>query len=114
MATKKNAQAAKPVSAWESTSTQYLIRYRPSGLYFAKFKAAGKQFRFSLETTVRTVAGEQRKRIATAGKPTAGRLSFGDAVALYRAQFEADKPEAGLQGGTKRRRCWRSDGRGPG
>ena len=95
MATKKNTQAAKSVSAWESTSIQYLICYRPSGVYFAKFKAAGKQFRFSLETTVRTVAEvrlteERRKRFATAGKPTAGRLSFGDAVVLYRARFEAD------------------------
>ncbi len=47
MATTKSTQTAKAVSPWESTKTQYLIRYRPSGVYFAKFKAGGKQFRFS-------------------------------------------------------------------
>jgi hypothetical protein len=103
MATTKSTQTAKAISPWESTKTQYLIRYRPSGVYFAKFKAGGKQFRFSLNTTVLTVAQvrlneERRKRVAAASKPTTGRLTFGDAVILYRQQFQADQH---LKPGTK-------------
>lgn len=103
MTTTESTQTAKAGSPWESTSTQYLIRYRPSGVYFAKFKVGGKQFRFSLETTVRTVAQvrlveERKKRAATAGKATTGRLTFGDAVALYRERFQADQ---NLKRGTK-------------
>lgn len=85
----------KAESLWESTKTQYLIRYRPSGTYYAKFKVGGKQFRSSLRTTVRSVAEvrlneERRKRVAVAGKPTTGRLTFGDAAALFRQRFEED------------------------
>lgn len=67
MASIKNTSNTEAISPWESTKTQYLIRYRPSGVYFAKFKAGGKQFRFRLNTTVPTVAQvrlteERRKR----------------------------------------------------
>ena len=41
---------------WESTTVQNLIRYRPSGTYFARFKVGGKLVRQSLETAVFSVA----------------------------------------------------------
>ncbi len=44
------------------------------------------------------LAEERRKRVASASKPTTGRLTFGDVVALYRAQFQAD---SNLKPGTK-------------
>jgi uncharacterized protein len=44
---------------WESTSIQNLIRYRPSGTYFARFKVGGKLVRQSLETAVFSVAKQR-------------------------------------------------------
>ena len=41
---------------------------------------------------------ERRRRVVVAGKATTGRLTFGDAVALYRQQFQAD---GNLKPGTK-------------
>src|SRR4051812_31189510 len=41
---------------WESTGTQNLIRYRPSGTYFARFKVGRKPFRKSLKTHNLTTA----------------------------------------------------------
>jgi hypothetical protein len=38
-------------SLWESTTVQNLIRYRPSGTYFGRFRVGGKLVRQSLETT---------------------------------------------------------------
>ena len=44
---------------WESTTVQNLIRYRPSGTYFARFKVGGKLVRQSLETAVFSVAKQR-------------------------------------------------------
>src|SRR5450432_3614229 len=43
-------------SVWETAPHQNLVRYRPSGTYFARFKAGGKLIRRSLKTTVFSVA----------------------------------------------------------
>jgi hypothetical protein len=37
-------------SLWERTTVQNLIRYRPSGTYFARLKVGGTLIRQSLET----------------------------------------------------------------
>jgi integrase len=58
---------------WESSGTQNLIRYRPSGTYFARFKIGSKPFRKSLKT----------KSLTTA------RLRLGDMLRQRRAKFEA-------------------------
>jgi integrase len=58
---------------WESTGTQNLIRYRPSGTYFARFKIGRKPFRKSLKTQSLTTA----------------KLRLGDMLRQHRAKFEA-------------------------
>lgn len=78
-------------SEWESTRTQNLIRYRPSGTYFARFKVGGKLIRKSLETQVFSVAElrlpdkikDHRKANEARRSFANGRMSFGDAVQIY-------------------------------
>jgi len=67
-------------SDWESSGTQNLIRYRPSGTYFARFKIGRKPIRISLKTQVRTTA----------------KLRLPDVIQKHRARFEAGRA---LQGG---------------
>lgn len=72
---------------------QHLIRYKPSGVYFAKFKAGGKQFRFSLKTTVLTVAqirlAEELKK-HRGRKAHSGRMTVSEAAEIYRLKFESN------------------------
>lgn len=46
-------------SQWETTSVQNLVRHRPSGTCFARFKVGGRVVRQSLETTVFSVAKQR-------------------------------------------------------
>src|SRR6266567_3855194 len=83
-------------SPWATTREQNLIRYKPSGTYFARFKAGGKLIRQSLETTVFSVAklrlpdkikehrllAESRRRFSN------GRMTVGDAVQIYRDKLD--------------------------
>src|SRR6266487_7043260 len=76
---------------WESTTVQNLIRYRPSGTYFARFKIGGKLIRQSLETPVFSVAKqrladkirEYRARHESAKAFAGGKMTVGDAAEVY-------------------------------
>jgi hypothetical protein len=69
-------------SRWESTSIQNLIRYRPPGSYFARFKVGGKLVRQSLETAVFSVAKQR----------------LPDKIREYRSRHESVKAFAGGSG----------------
>ena len=83
---------------WEITSVQNLIRYRPSGTYFARFKVGGKLVRQSLETAVFSVAKqrlpdkirEYRSRHESVKAFAGGKMSVGDAVEAYRGKVRAN------------------------
>jgi hypothetical protein len=83
---------------WESTSIQNLIRYRPSGTYFARFKVGGKLVRQSLETAVFSVAKqrlpdkirEYRSRHESVKAFAGGKMTVGDAVEVYRGKVRAN------------------------
>lgn len=81
---------------WETTKKQNLIRYKPSGTYFARFKVGGKLVRKTLKTSVfhvaklrladkikehRTVA-DSRKRFRN------GKMAVGDAIRIYEDQLD--------------------------
>ena len=84
---------------WESTTVQNLIRYRPSGTYFARFKVGGKLVRQSLETAVFSVAKqrlpdkirEYRSRHESVKAFAGGKMSVGDAVEVYRGKVRAQR-----------------------
>jgi hypothetical protein len=86
-----NAMQLTEESRWESTTVQNLIRYRPSGTYFARFKIGGKLIRQSLETPVFSIAKqrlpdkirEYRARHESAKAFAGGKMTVGDAAEVY-------------------------------
>jgi integrase len=86
-------------SEWESTRVQNLIRYRPSGTFFARFKVGGKLIRRTLDTTVFSVAElrlpdkikEHRAGHEASQALGNGKMTFGDVLKVYRAKIEASQ-----------------------
>jgi integrase len=84
-------------SLWERTTVQNLIRYRPSGTYFARLKVGGTLIRQSLETAVFSVAKqrlpdkmrEYRSRHESAKAFAHGRMTVADAAEAYLRKIRA-------------------------
>ncbi|MBM3833219.1 MAG: site-specific integrase [Verrucomicrobia bacterium] len=86
---------------WQTTQYSNLIRYRPSGKYYARVRIKGKLIVKSLKTTKISVAklrlsdlekSERQKaenRSADASTND-GRMTFGDALAIYRNRLNAN------------------------
>jgi len=93
----KNGKAHTPAMPtndyplWEHTTVQNLLRYRPSGTYFARFKVGGKLIRQSLETAVFSVAKQRlpdkirdyRSRHESVKAFADGKMTVGDAAEVY-------------------------------
>jgi integrase len=85
-------------SPWESTGTRNLIRYRPSGTYFARFKIGSKPFRKSLKTPTLTTAKlrlhdvlQQHRAKAEAGRAhRSGKMTFSQALQIYLESVDAN------------------------
>jgi integrase len=85
-------------SLWENSPTANLVRYKPSGVYFVRARIGGKLIRKSLKTTVYSVAvlklgdqlKEHRKIVELHDKAEGGKMTFGAALELYRAELKAD------------------------
>jgi hypothetical protein len=88
----------KADSQWETTSVQNLMRYRPSGTYFARFKVGEKVVRQSLETTVFSVAKQRlpdkmrqfQGRHESTRALASGKMTVGDAAQAFLAKIEAN------------------------
>ena len=98
-------QAANSEKNWLTTSYANLVRYVPSKMYFARFRVRGKLIRKSLKTDRISIAKlrltdlEKSEREAAEVRESAskGRMTFGDALAIFEAQTEAShllKPSA--------------------
>jgi integrase len=99
------SNAANPDKDWQKTQYANLIRYVPSGNYFARIRVRGKLIRKSLKTDVLTTAKlrladlEKNEREAAESNESVfrGRMTFGDCVTIFRTQTEASsllKPSA--------------------
>src|ERR1700686_5077151 len=83
---------------WESTTVQNLIRYRPSGTYFGRFRVGGKLVRQSLETAVFSVAKqrlpdkirEYRSRHESVKAFVGGKMSVGGTAQVYLGKVRAN------------------------
>src|SRR5437667_5122250 len=88
----------EPDEFWQKTQYANLIRYKPSKKYFARIRIRGKLIRRTLKTSVLSVAklrlGDlEKKERQLAEHQTAaadGRMSFGDAVAIYEQRSKGD------------------------
>ena len=100
----KNAPTDQ-ASVWSKTPFVNLVRYEPSGGYFARFRVHGKLIRKSLKTKTLTVAKlrladlERQERGVSAFHVAVeqGRLTFNDALKTYQAEIKANphlKPNA--------------------
>ena len=78
-------------SHWQTTAVQNLVRYRPAGTYFARFKVCGKPVWKNLNTTVFSVAKqrlpdtirEHRARFESATAIAIGKMTVGNAAQIY-------------------------------
>src|ERR1035441_8923820 len=99
------SQSADSEKEWQKTQYSNLIRYVPSGTYFARLRVHGKLIRKSLKTDVLTVAKlrladlEKNEREIAESREASfkGRMTFGDCLEIFKAQTTAStllKPSA--------------------
>jgi len=110
---KRLEQASLPSeSPWKNTSYANLIRYEPSGTYFARVRVGGKLIRQSLKTKVLTVAKlkladlekKERGKMESSTRVTGGKATVADLVAEYRLALRRD-PEIKPRTLTYREEC---------
>lgn len=108
----RNGEKVEAVSRWAKTPVANMVRYKPSGIYFARVRVRGKLFRQSLKTDVMSVAKlrlndyikerqlEMGSEIAVRG----GKMSVGDAVRILKQRLDGQQH---IKEGAKvyRRKC---------
>ena len=73
---------AKPGKVWQKTHHSNLLRYVPSGSYFARIRVGGKLIRRSLETVVLRVA---KLKLADLEKEE---TTLSDVAARHKGQYD--------------------------
>jgi site-specific recombinase XerC len=99
-------------SVWVKTPVANLLRYKPSGTYFARVRIRGKLFRQALNTNVISVAKlrlsdfikEKRDEMGDDSAVITGKMTVTDALDIYRQRLEAQQD---ISEGAKvyRRKC---------
>ena len=90
--TQKTVENTESQSDWVKTQSANLVRYKSSGIYFARVRIRGKLFRQSLKTDVLSVAKlrlidfikEKRDERGDDTAVTTGKMTVGDALAVLR------------------------------
>jgi len=88
----------EPNSPWQTTQYANLVRYVPSGTYFARLRVQGKLIRRALKTDKITVAKlrlddlqkELRQAAESQQAVASGKMAFADALAIFRQRLEGD------------------------
>jgi integrase len=89
---------ANPEKDWQKTQYSNLIRYVPSGTYYARLRVKGKLIRRSLKTDVLTVAKlrlsdfekHERQRSESSDGVARGRITVADAIEIFRQRKAGD------------------------
>lgn len=92
-------EGAKAQSEWVKTPVANLVRYKTSGIYFARVRLRGKLFRQSLKTTVISVAKLRladfikERQTEIGGEPIVDsrRMTFGEAVAVFQQRLDGQQ-----------------------
>lgn len=77
-------------SPWKKSSVANIVRYQPSGIYFARVRIGGRLIRRSLDTTILEVAKPRLTELEKCEREkcdSAGRMTFGDAADSYIQQI---------------------------
>lgn len=95
---KRSAKPSAALGEWQKTSFANLVRYVPSGSYFARIRVGGKLIRQSLKTKVLSVAKlrlgdfekQERSNLEAQAELEEGNAAFRDLVKLWRERMAAD------------------------
>jgi integrase len=90
---------AKPGKVWQATQYSNLIRYVPSGTFFARLRVGGNLIRKSLKTDVLSIAKlrlndlekNERGHMETRNTARKGRMTFEDCLAIYKSHTQASR-----------------------
>ena len=93
---KTSKHPSDPESDWQKTPFANLLRYKPSQTYFARLRVKGKLIRRSLKTKTLSVAKlrladfetSERKRVNSSTAVLQGKMTFGDALSVYKKRLE--------------------------
>lgn len=91
-------QAAKSSQDWQKTPCANLIRYVPSGTYYARLRVKGKLIRKCLKTDVLSVAKlrlgdfekQERQRAESTEGVANGKMTVGDAIKIHKQRIAGD------------------------
>jgi hypothetical protein len=94
----KTNRPAYDKSRWSATQYANLVRYTPSGKYFARIRVQGKLILKSLKTDRISVAKlrlanldkDERRKVESRVAVASGKRTFGEAVAIFRERLKAD------------------------
>jgi hypothetical protein len=86
------AQKTEATCVWTKAPVANLVRYEPSGIYFARAKVRGKLVRKSLDTNILSVAklrladvvDAEHRAVAPSQTKIIGKMIFGDALGIFR------------------------------
>ena len=101
------AENTESSSLWTKAPVANLVRYEPSGIYFARAKVRGKLVRKSLDTNILSVAklrladvlDAEHRAVAPSQTKIVGKMTFGDALAIFR---ERQKHATDVKDSTKK------------
>jgi integrase len=95
---KDSIQEPKTDSLWQKTQFSNLIRYKPSGKFYARLRVRGKLIVKSLKTDKISVAklrltdleNQERRRDQQEKRVQKGRVIFSDVLNIYKTRMESD------------------------
>ncbi len=95
---KERTKAAETIKNWQKTHYSNLIRYIPSGTYYARLRVKGKLIWRSLKTDVVSVAKlrlsdfekTERQGAENRDSISAGRMNVADAIAVHKKRIAGD------------------------
>jgi hypothetical protein len=97
---------------WVRTPIANLVRYKPSGTYFARVRIRGKLFLHTMKTDVMSVARlrladfikEKQEEMGDDSAARSGKMTVGDALVIFRQRLEGQQ---NIKDGAKvyRRKC---------
>jgi integrase len=90
-----NKSETEKDAVWQKTPYANLVRYKSSGIYFARFRVRGKLIRRALKTSQMSVAKlrlgdlekEERQRAEHQTAVADGVMTFADALAIYKQRL---------------------------
>lgn len=100
-------QNLESANLWTKAPVANLVRYEPSGIYFARAKVRGKLVRKTLDTNILSIAklrladvlNAEHRAVAPSQTKIVGKMIFADALAIFR---ERQKHATDIKDSTKR------------